>query len=193
MLHPVNQSDHSLEFDDSKLTKFLNTIHPVNRSKLPTWNLVTTDHFTTVHANELDPNALYNLLKSPLPNVIWTNYAPCPVCVQTLIEKYEKQEDKPTIYIGRLVKSQDQDTKQVVRVLQCMARLIHKRFKIKAWNINEFKQPLGAAIFTNACNTTIDNFTTNENFDSALSDLSSLVNFIEELEANTHVHTWCST
>ena len=199
MLRTANQSDNSL--DDSKLTKFLNTIYPVNRSlsKLPNWNLVAHDHFTTVHANELNPNTLYNHMlnqKSPLPNEIWTNYAPCPDCVQTLIKNYEKQEDKPMIYIGRLVKSQN--TTQVIRALQCMARLIHEGFEIGAWNINEFKQPLGAAIFTNACNTEIDKFNANEGFRLALLYLSNLVDFVKEIgglveNINMHVHTWCTT
>ena len=194
MLNSANQSDNSLVFDDSKLTKFLNTIHPVNGNRLPTWNLITADRFTKVYANELDPNALYTRILSQTPvedlEVIWTNYAPCPDCAKSLITKYDKPElAKPIIYIGRLVNdTASRDMKHVIRVLQCMAKLIHKGFEIRAWNVNEFKE---AAVFTVACNTKIDEFNSNSNFTSAVSYLRSLQDFVGELGRNDHANTWC--
>ena len=197
--HTCIDNPNSRSLDVSKLKKFMNTIHPVcNEGRLPNWNLITKDHFTTMYANELNPNALYtDMLQESLPKMIWTNYAPCLDCVQTLIKEY-KDEAKPIIYIGRLVKSQDQDTTQVVRALQCMARLIHEGFEIRAWNINKFKQPLDSAVFTDACNTEIDKFNANEGFRLALLYLSNLVDFIKKIgkkeeNINMHVHTWCTT
>ena len=193
-----SSGDDSLQV--SQLETIMDTIHPISGNLVPNLTLVTPDHFATVYDDEFDPHNSYVAMLSPSDvtiNFIWTNYAPCTLCVHSLINEYDKPElAKPTIYIGRLVHdSASRDLKQVVRALQCMARLVHEGFEIRAWNINEFKQPmaLDSAVFTSTCNTKIDDYTSDAGFNSALSDLSSLVDFIKEIGANAHANTWCST
>ena len=192
---PNSGDEDSLQI--AQLKTILDTIHPVTGDSLPNLTLVTPDHFVTVYDDEFDPANSYSVMLNADETIthIWTNYAPCSSCVQSLLTEYDKPElEKPTIHIGRLLNnSASQDLNQVIGTLQCMAKLSHSGFEIRAWNIDSFKTPSGSNVFTDTCNTEIENYNSNSGFTSALSNLRRHVDFIEELGDNPHAHTWCTT
>ena len=80
---------------------------------------------------------MYN--KCGLPPKFYLTSAPCPDCAVMLLEKYNLMSYKPTIYIGRPYTGKGKSGGGNKNVnLQCLAMLVQKGFKLKAWDWSYF-------------------------------------------------------
>ena len=154
---------------------------------------VTPDHFAHMYPSEGDSLTLgYELMLQEHNTVanIWTNHAPCRTCVRQLINHFTG--DKPTIHIARLLNVHgSQNSTLVTTTLQCLAKLAHNGFGIKAWDMEEFRAPLGTPVFTGKCGTLIHNYNQNVNFTVALYRMARYIDYVNDHEESSVVDSWC--
>ena len=166
----------------------LDTVYPVTGNPTPFTNLVTSDHGTSIYSSEIAPLSAYQQMLERIGETgnIWTNYSPCPSCVNALVTHFSSG-DKPTIHIARIY-TESTSLTHVVESLQCLARLIHMGFDIVAWNFDKFS---GIPAFVNSCTSVIDSYEGDSNFTSMYMELVTQVSFIQELGKNPHASQWC--
>ena len=156
---------------------------------------VTPDHFAHIYPNEgqlLTSGYQLMLQQHNAVANIWTNHAPCRDCVQQLIAHFTG--DKPTIHIARLLKiSGGQHYDQVTPTIKCLAKLAHNGFRIRAWDMEEFRAPLDTTYtaFTGSCSTVIQNYNQNINFTVALYRMARYIDYVNEHKNHRDVDSWC--
>ena len=184
-----------------ELQRILDTIYPVTGNPAVYTNFITPNHGVTMYVHETDPLTTYQQMLNSYSNslndidIIWANFAPCPSCARTLIARYNKDElqnEKPTIYIARLVDytQTEQNVSHVIQSLECLAKLKHEGFQIEAWNYETFKTYNGGDAFLTTCNTVLEDYNDDGNFTEALSDLVRHVSFAQQL--GDVANSWCT-
>ena len=101
--------------------------------------LITPNHgqnmYTTETESDHDPINIYRSMINDIEHShvaergnIWANYSPCPLCAKALLSHYGKT-DKPTIHVARIYTASN-NISDVVKSLQCLAKLEHEGFSI---------------------------------------------------------------
>ena len=170
-----------------KLKDILNTVIG-NTNTTDDSTFISPDRFDTRYPNEgqsLITSYNIMMLNNSCSNVtdIWTNHAPCPACVKSLIKHYADCAHKPTIHIARLLNvSGSQDYNLVTETLQGLAKLANCNFMIRAWDMEEFKAPYTTSESTNDCGNVIQNYTQNDKFTVALLRMDRYIEHVNKIK-----------
>ena len=104
-------ADTTGELQRSQLETILDTVYPLTGYHMPFTTLITPNRGLNMYSTETyfdGPLKAYQVMLNHIKhgtiaktNNIWTNYPPCPDCIDALITHYE-QRDKPTIHVARV-------------------------------------------------------------------------------------------
>ena len=118
-------------------------------------------------------------------NEIWMNNSPYPgICVQKLIQKYQKKP--PKIHISHLYSPGDLGELEAKR---CLAKLVKLKFKIDMIDWMALSK-----MFTNVqCRNQVKNATGSPKFLDALDKLSQQLKDIQQLSKDPNIMKYCNT
>ena len=132
----------------SQLETILDTVYPVTGNRMPFTTLITPNRGLNMYSTETYIDGPLNAYQAMLNHIkhdtisktnnIWTNYPPCPYCIDALITHYE-QRDKPTIHVARVYTDDSCSVSDTLKTQRCIAKLEHAGFSVVPWNFSEFK------------------------------------------------------
>ena len=181
MLNVTEFCTSTKSIDKRQLENILDTIIG-NASDDSTF--ATPNHFDNVYKNPED-TYMYQAMHSQLGDDmnIWTNHAPCPMCIDYLISEYKIK--KPTIHIARLLNvNESQDYNKTTQTLRCLAKLACNNFTISAWDIEEFRAPFDTQANGN-CSTVIQNYSQNDKFTVALLRMDRYIDRVNKIKPSS--------
>ena len=186
----------SYSLQREQLETILDTVYPITGNPTPYITIVTPDRGTNMYTgNDIDPLTAYQEMLDDIdPGVtvtnIWTNYSPCPTCVRSLINHYNKPEDaKPTIHVAGIYTASNSLT-HVIESLKCLGKLEHEGFSVEHWDFNDFK--VGIPVFLDTCISDIDTYIAHSNFTSAYLELKKQVKFVQDIGQSDRAALWCT-
>ena len=154
---------------------------------LTTDTIIVSGDGETVSQSSSSRNAILeffdNFFTMTYPSEIWMNKSPCPQCMHSIIEKYDK-ETKVIINIADIDPRNLSDT---VESFQCLAVMLRKDFTIRHWNWGVFSDSLN--LKTN-CKELINSTINSTRFEESRKELSSIFQYIQEIR-EVPVTTWC--
>ena len=193
----VNAADTTGALQRSQLETILETVYNVTWNHIPTTTLITPNRGLNMYSTETNfvPLTTYQVMLNaiehddniPETDNIWTNYPPCPDCIDALITHYE-QRDKPTIHVAQVF-TDGSSFSDVLETLKCLAKLVHAGFSVVRWNFNEFKNH--SSFIHESCKQRIDTYFGSEEFNEKYSESVDHLEFINQLSQNPHVNSWC--
>ena len=191
----MNAADTTGALQRSQLETILDTVYPVTGNHIPITTLITPNRGLKMYETDFDPLTTYQVMLNaiehddniPETDNIWTNYPPCPDCIDALITHYE-QRDKPTIHVAR-VYTNDSSVSDTLKTQRCIAKLERAGFSVVPWNFSEFKDDPS---FTHeSCKTKINTYVGSENFNKEYSELVDHLEIIDQLSQTPHANSWC--
>lgn len=179
------------KLDVNTLKKLLATIDGdgVNLP-LTTDTIIVSGDGETVAQSASSFNAIFeffdNFFTTTYPSEIWMNLSPCPQCVHSIMEKYDK-ETKVTINIADIDPYNLSDT---IESFKCLAVMMHNNFTIRHWDWGVFRDSL--ALTTN-CQSVINSTINGSRFEENREELGSVFEFIQEIREvpESTITGWC--